>query len=605
MIGIFQDLRFALRQLVKDRAAAIAIIVTIALGIGVNTAIFSIVNGVLRPLPAPDPQQIVVVAAETKGDETGFRFTFPYAAFDDIRRQAAPSMDVFAITYMFGGLSTGDKSNRFFYGAVSGNFFSALNIKPLLGRFFEPGEGENAGADLTVILGHAFWQKRFGGDPAVIGRQLRINGRLATIIGVAQKDFHGVFAGVDMDGYMPLRSLVSEDLQSRQFFTNREWRDLTVFARLKPNTTIDQAQASLSAVVRRLADQYPATDRGIGIRVIPETQARPMPLHYVVEAAPFVHFFLLFLAGLVLLLACMNVANILLVRATARQRELAIRATLGSGRWRLIRQMLAESIFLAAIGAVAGTLLGSWTSRLFARSLDLGTDLPVLLDFGMDWRVFAYALIAALVTGIFIGVWPAFRASRTAAAAVLHDGAWGGSGGRQRQRARTVLVVGQVAGSLVLLVSAGLFVRSLRNAEHVELGFDPKPLLIGMTDPHWAGYNAERTNNFYRELGRRVRAWPEVQSASFAFSVPMGYYSAGLPIYRDEAPVVPGEQAPVIGCNFIDGDYFGTMQIPIVSGRTFRESDNENAPLVAIVNQTMASRLWPNEDPIGKRFDPA
>src|SRR5262245_14540653 len=171
MIGIFQDIRFALRQLVKDRAAAIAIIVTVALGIGVNTAIFSIVNGVLRPLPAPQPQQIVVVAADTKGDETGFRFTFPYAAIDDIRRQSSQSMDVFAVTYLFGGLSTGEKSNRFFYGAVSGNFFSALDVKPFLGRFFEPGEGENAGADLTVILGHAFWQKRFGGDPTVIGRQ--------------------------------------------------------------------------------------------------------------------------------------------------------------------------------------------------------------------------------------------------------------------------------------------------------------------------------------------------------------------------------------------------------------------------------------------------
>jgi len=247
MFSLIHDIRYALRQLVKDRAAAMAVIVTIALGIGVNTAVFSIVNGLHRPLPAPQPEQIVVLAAQTKGDETGFRFTFSYPAFEDFRRQAADSGDLFAVTYSFAGLSTGEKSSRFFYGAVTGNFFSALGVRPLAGRFFEPGEGETAAAELTVILGHSFWVKRFGGDPSVIGQQVRVDGRSATIIGIASKGFHGVYAGADMDGYMPLRSQVSDDAsQSSRLFTNRERRNLTVFGRLRPGVTISQAQISLN-----------------------------------------------------------------------------------------------------------------------------------------------------------------------------------------------------------------------------------------------------------------------------------------------------------------------------------------------------------------------
>jgi predicted permease len=264
--------------------------------------------------------------------------------------------------------------------------------------------------------------------------------------------------------------------------------------------------------------------------------------------------------------------------------------------------MLAESMLLALLGAASGMVLGNWASSIFADSLDLGTDLPVRLDFSFDWRVFVYGMAAAILTGVFIGLWPAFRASQTVAGAALHEGGRSSSGGRGRQRARSALVVGQVAGSLVLLIGAGLFVRSLQNAERVDLGFTPDHVLNATLNPRWAGYDVQRSKDFYRELGRRIRAWPEVQSATFAFSVPLGYYSAGTAIHIDEQPVNPGEQPPVIGCNFIDSAYFETMHIPIVRGRAFRESDSETAPLVAIVNQTMASRFWPGQDPIGKRF---
>jgi predicted permease len=603
MFAFLQDFRCAFRQLWKDRGVAFVVVLTIALGIGVNTAVFSILNGFLRPLPVRAPEQIVVLAADTKGDETGFRFTFSYAALQDLRRQGESFTDVFAASPAISGLSTGDRTSQFLYSAVTGDFFKALGVAPALGRFFEPGEGEHSGAELNVVLGHSFWRRNFGGDPSVIGRQVRIDGRAATVIGVASKDFHGLFAGADMDGYLPLRSQVVDDYaRSAGFFTNRTYRALTVYGRLKPGTTVKEAQAAMTAVASRLEAQYLETDQGIGIRVVPEPLTRPVPLRFVSDVVPLIRFFLLLLAALVLLLACMNVANVLLVRATVREKELAIRAALGSGRWRLIRQMLTESMLLALLGATAGMTLGNWASRAFGDSLDLGTDLPIALNFSFDWRVFAYALTAAVLTGILVGLWPALRASQTNAGAALHDGARSNSGGPVRQRARNLLVVGQVAGSFVLLIGAGLFVRSLQNAERVDLGFAPNHVLNATLSPNWAGYDAERAKDFYRELQRRVKAWPEVQAASLAFSVPLGYYSAGLSVYFDGRPIDEGEQVPVVGSNFIDGDYFETMQIPIVRGRAFRQSDNESAPLVAIVNETMAERYWPNQDPIGKRF---
>jgi predicted permease len=597
------DVRYALRQLWKDRIVALIVVVTIALGIGVNTAVFSVLNGFLRPLPVNAPEQIVVLAADTKGDETGFLFNFSYPALQDIRRQSDSFSEVFGFSAEISGLSRGDRTTRFLYSAVTGDFFSALGVRPALGRVFEPREGETSGTELSIVLGHSFWQKQFGSDPGVIGMHVRVDGRPATVIGVTPKEFHGLVAGGDMDGYLPLRALTADEHSwSREYFTNRKVRNLTVYARLKPGVSIQQAQVSASALARRLEEQYPATDRGIGIRVIPEQRARPIPLRYVSDATPLVRFFLLLLAALVLLLACLNVANVLLVRATVREREMAIRAALGSGRYRLIRQMLTESMLLAMMAALSGMVMGNWASQLFAESLDLGTDLPVLLDFSFDWRVFAYAATAALLTGVFVGLWPAFRASQAAAGTALHEGGRSNSGGTRRQRVRSLLVVGQVAGSFVLLIGAGLFVRSLQNAERVDLGFAPDHVLNATLNPYWAGYDVQRTKTFYNELGRRVRAWPEVRSASFAFSTPLGYYAGGTAVYVEGQLANPSEQTPVIGTNFIDGDYFETLQIPIVRGRAFRDTDIEGAPRVAIVNETMAQRFWPNQDPIGKRF---
>jgi putative ABC transport system permease protein len=369
--------------------------------------------------------------------------------------------------------------------------------------------------------------------------------------------------------------------------------------RLKPSVSLRQAQSSVNVIAERLAEQYPATDKGVTVRVIPERLARPQP--FANNIVPFIAGIFLALAALVLLLACMNVVNILLVRATMRQRELAIRAAMGATRGRLMRQLLTESIVLALFDGVGGLMLGVWASGAIA-SLLPSSRFPVLLDFSFDWRVFAYAMGAALSTGMLVGLWPALRAGRADVSGVLQGSGRSDTAGVSRHRLRSVLVVAQVGGSLVLLIVAGLFVRSLMRAQRADLGFDPDHVLNITLDPREVGYEEARTKNFYRDVEARVRALPEVQSASLAFSVPMGTVNDGSSIYIEGHTLAPGQQPPVVIYNHVDAPYFDTMRIPLLRGRAFRENDDEKAPLVAIVNQTMAHQFWPNEDPIGKRF---
>ena len=603
MRALGQDLRFAVRQLWRARAFTLTAILTLALGTGANTAVFGIINGYLRPLPVPNADRLVVLAAELPGDETGFRYRFSYPALVDYRTQATVFSDVVAFDMRIGGLSIDGKTSQFVYHVVTGNFFSALGVTPAYGRVFRPDEGEQPGDEAVVMLGHAYWLKRFGGDRHVVGSIVRIDGQPTRIVGIAPAGFHGLFEGADMDGYAPLNSSHSRLVLSGQLFTDRSVRFLTIVGRLKPGRSVSDAQTAVDVVARRLGAAYPATEKNTTVRVMPEPMARPVPLRFLMNVFPLIKLLLFVLATLVLLLACLNVANLLLVRATVRQREMAVRAALGSGRGRLIRLMLTESLLLSACGAAAGLVLSTWAIDLFVGSIDLGISVPLSLDLHFDWRVFLYALMTALGAGVLVGIIPALRASRATVTGLLHDGGRGDSAGAGRQRLRSLLVVAQVAGSFVLLIVAGLFVRSLQRAEYIDLGFDPDHVLTARLNPRQIGYDVPRTTTFYDDLDRRVRALPGVESVSMAFTTPMSYIF-GSCVIDAEGHIAPADEPRSgFGYNTISAEYFTTLRLPIVRGRAFTDQDIATSTRVVIVNETLAARLWPNQDPIGKRLN--
>ncbi len=596
-----QDLTFAWRQIRRAPGFAFSAILTLALGIGANTGIFSLLTGYLRPLPVPHPDRLVIIAADFPSDQAGFRYRFSYPALVDYRATTDIFSDVLAFDTRIGGLTAKGKTTQFVYHIVTGDFFAGLNLSAASGRLIERGEGEHSNSERIVVLGYAFWQRRFAGDPAVVGTIVRVDGDPARVIGVAPVGFHGLYQGAEIEGYMPIGAWRGPTARSSRLFTDRTVRFLTLVGRLRPGTSIATAQAAVDVVARRLQEQYPE-ERNITARVLPEPLARPVPVRFLSNLWPLIRGATLGLATLVMLIACMNVANLLLVRATVREREMAVRAALGSGRSRLIRLLLAESVLLSLAGTVAGLLAARWATDLFLATLDLGVDVPLNLDFHYDWRVFAYAAATALLTGVFIGLAPALRASRAEVTALLHDGGYGGSVGGGRQRVRSVLAIAQLAGSLVLLIVAGLCIRTLHRAQFVDLGFDPEHVLTVRIDPHQIGYTLPRSDALYKELERRVRTLPGVENVSMSFSVPMGYIFDSCAIQREGQVVSADDPQAAVGCNPVTAEYFATMRIPIVQGRGFTQYDDEKSTNVIVVNETLAQQVWPGQNPIGKRL---
>jgi putative ABC transport system permease protein len=596
-----RDLRFGFRALAKSPGLTAIVVITLALGIGVNTAIFGVVNGMLlRPLPVRAPEQIMVLAPEEKG-ATLQAYAMSYLDLVDYRKQVSTFSDLFAYRIDLVGLSADGRAEEIVASCVTGNYFSALGLQPTLGRLFLPGEGEKPGEAAMIVLGYSYWQKRFGGDPGVIGRQILVDGKPVTIVGVGPKGFGGVHSVLEMDGYLSLNRAPGFGQGADGYGYYRRVRILSALGRLNSGVSLAQAQSSFDVAAARLAEQYPDADKGITVRVIPEKQARPEP--EVANIIPLVAGSFLALATLVLLLACMNVANILLVRATVRQREMGIRAALGAGRGRLIAQVLTESILLALMGGAAGVILGQWANNLLGSTFEqVVSSVPLRLYWGLDWRVFFYALGIAVLTGMIVGVSPALRASRTNVNVMLRESGRSDSAHAGRPRLRSVLVVAQLAGSLVLLVAAGLFVRSLWRVQQMYLGFDPDHVLNVTVDPHGIGYDEPRTRGFYRELEARVRALPGVKSVALAYSVPMGNWQDGRTVYIEGHPLAVGQQPPTVLMNRVNPPYFEMMRVPLERGRGFAETDNATVPRVAIINQKMAKQFWPNEDPIGKRF---
>jgi predicted permease len=599
MDSFFQDLQHGFRALAKSPGFAVIAIITLALGMAANTTIFSLINGMmLRPLPVPNPDQITTLAMPMPGAKDNSYFS--HSELEDLQKQNEAFSDVFGYRLTLVGLEANGKGNHAVISCVSPNYFSALGIKPALGRLLLPTEGQAPGSDPVVVLGYTFWQKKFGGDPNVIGKQVEINDHPASIVGVTPNNFHGLYYVMDMDAYVPLGAPffeLGEDPQS--FWTDRNKRNMYVLARLKPGMTLKHAQASLNVIAHRMAEDHPDSNKDAKIVLYPEKLARPEPDPDNSLPAAAISFSIL--AALVLLVACFNVANVLLVRATVRQREMAIRAALGARRGRLIRQYLTESLLLALLGGLAGLLLAWWADG-FVASLPLMTDLPFRFDFSPDSRVYAFSLATVGVVAVVVGLIPALRVAGTNVNSVLHEGGRGSSDGPKRNLARNALVVAQVAGSMLLLVVAGLFIRSLGKVQHLYLGFNPENLLNLSVDPSEAGYKEVRGREFYRELDARLKALPGVVTVSQAFSVPLGYIGAGDLFYAEDHPLEAGKQPPRVSYNFVTESYFENLRIPIHRGRGFTESDDGESPQVAVINQTMAKTFWPGEDALGKRF---
>jgi predicted permease len=529
-----------------------------------------------------------------------YRFTYP--ALADFRSQSHSFTDILAFQFGQGGLSDGRRPTHFFYSYVSGNYFTALGVPPAIGRVFSPGEGETLNTPVSIVLSYSYWQRRFAGDISVVGRQVRIDGAPVTIAGVSARGFRGTYANTEIDAFLPLSLLArTENGRLRNFFHDRANPRLTLMGILAPGVRLSAARTEASLIAARLEQQYPATDNGIRVWVIPESWSRPVPIPSMVNSAPFVAGFFLLLGILVLVLACKNVGNILLARAAAREREMAIRAALGSGRARLVRQVLGETLVLAVLGGIAGVLLGSWAAAGIS-VVPISRELPASLDLSFDWRVFAYALFTTLLAGIGAGIYPALGASRANISTVLHEAGRSETAARGSRRRRSALIVVQVAGSLTLLIVAGAFVRSLSAMRTMDIGFNPRHMAILTLDTAYTGYDQPRTIAFYRELERRIGNLPSVSSVALSFSAPIGYTRDAEAVAVEGRPPASLHDLPLIFCNSVTPDYFRALEMPLVRGRTFRESDDESAPRVAIVNETMAHNLWPGQDPVGKRF---
>ena len=575
------DVRHAVRALRRAPGFTLPVILALALGIGANSAVFSVVHSVLlRPLPYSDPSRLVNVYG--RYPEFG-RTSTSLPDFQDLRA-GTRSFDQMAARHGAGFVLTGEgEPERVIADRITANFFSTLGVRPTLGRAFLPEEEQVGGDDRVVMLSHGYWQRRFGGDQQIIGRQLTLSGRPFTVIGVAPAGFRH---GRDVDLWAPTRA--DTTLPRRAEF-------LDIIARLKPGVTVDQAGDDVAAVLRRLAEQYPATNANlrsevIGLQVDLVSGVRPALFAFMGAVA------------LVLLIACANVANLLLARAAVREREVAVRVALGAGRGRLIRQFLTESMVLALLGGVTGIALATWgVAGIAATSVQL---LPRQSEIGMHGAVVAFSLALSVATGLLFGLAPALRLSRGPLHATLRDGSRGSTGGALA-RLRSALVLGEVAIALVLLVGAGLLIRSFDQLTRVDLGFQPAGVLTyDLTFPSAKFRDAAQLPALYDAVLARARSIPGVRSAAISGDLPMSgasYISfaiAGRPPAQGTTGAAPEDLQPFA----VSPDYFGTLGIPLRRGRLLESSDGPGAPTVAVISEEMARRFFGDgRDPIGSR----
>ncbi|MEJ7576809.1 MAG: ABC transporter permease [Pyrinomonadaceae bacterium] len=590
-----QDVRYGLRMLARSPGFTAVAVLSIALGIGVNTTLFSFINAALfRPLPFPDPHNLVRVW-------DGMGSSYPdYAAYRDESKifsglaayaERSMSLTVNGETELVGG------------EIVSGNYFDVLAVKPAMGRGFLAEEDRTTGTHPVVVVSHNLWRGRFNSDPNLVGRSININNHPFTIIGVMPENFVGASTGMPPDLWVPMMMEPFAKPGSRSL-TSPDDGWLEMLGRLKSDVNLAEAQASVETIASRLhqARRERRSERMVE-RTAQVVPARGLMLAPKNRTPVFLVIGLLMaVVSLVLLVACANVANMLLARAANRRKEIAVRLALGAGRWRIVRQMLTESVLLALFGGAAGLLLALWSADLVLALLPQNSVTP---DVSPDVRVFGYTLLLSVATGIVFGLVPALQASKPDVVSALKDeGVKVGRGRRRKLTLRNLLVVTQVSVSLLLLVAAGLFIRSLRNTQHAEPGFALESSVMASFDLGLANYDKERGRIFEEQLLERVRALPQVRSATLAEFVPLGGSRSVSPLYVEGEPVEAArfDEDSMLSHNTVGSDYFKTMGIPLVRGRDFKEQDTTSSPAVIIVNETLARRITSDGNAVGKRL---
>ena len=613
METLWQDVRYGFRVLRASPGFAAVAILSLALGIGANTSIFSVVNAaLLRPLPVTEPDKLLFVFNGSRADPYSVS---SYPDYIDYRDKNEVFSDLLTYSGITMSARSDDQTDLISGSIVSGNFFDVLGLRAALGRTFSPEEDKTPNTHPVAVISHGLWERRFGSNPNVIGQQLTLNGHDFSIIGVTGAGFNGPEVLETNDIYVPMmmqalvrppRGGFSGDMNP-DLLGRRGSRWLRIIGRLKPGVSIEQAQAAITTIAAGLEQAYQEDNRNTIATLFPVSKVDPQGYTQLISVAGL----LLAVVAIVLLIACANVANLLLARASARRREIAVRLALGASRSRLIRQLLTESVLLSLAGGVVGLLLALWTIDVLKTTPPPDGMFSFKLDYHLDGRVLAFTFLLSLATGVIFGLAPALQASRPDLVPALKDESPAAAQGRRRFSLRNLLVVAQVALSLVLLIGAGLFLRSLNNAQAIDPGFNADKILNAQLNINLLRYTKPQGKEFYRQVIERVEALPGVESARLARVVPMS--GSG----RTSSFLIQGQQAPdsvnrsegtdvqentyTVNANVVGLKYFSTMGIPLLRGRDFTAQDSEGAPLAVIVNEALARRYFEGEDPLGKR----
>jgi predicted permease len=600
-----QDVRYALRWLRRSPGFTLAAVASFAIGIGFNSALFSVVDAVLfRPLPVRAPEELVNIY--TSGSDGDPWNTSSYPDLLDLRIEATVFSELIGFSPMFAAVQSGDRARLTLGEIVTGNYFRMLGVSATRGRTLLP-DDDRADAERVVVISHRYWTRAFGADANIVGRPLRLRGQNYQIAGVIEPRFTGMVPMLSPDVWIPVREAnevepagiidVVPSPTGTTRLDRRGQRWLFVKGRLKPGATIEQARAEVEVITSRLEAAHPRTNEHRRPSLIASSDVRVHPGGD--QLVTFVGVGLMTAVGLVLLIACANVASMLLARASARQREIAIRLAVGASRGRLVRQLVTESLVLALSGAAAGVLVASWLTRLLATP-SLPIPIPVVLDLRMDARVLGFTLLVTTLAGVIAGLAPAFRASNPDLVVALRGGAGAARPGR-RWTLRDALVAGQMATTAVLLVTAALLTRSVAASRNADVGFRTEGLAVVGADLDLARYDASRAEQFWRRALERVSTLPGVEAAALAARLP---FSINFNVEQVHVPAYPspGDRGFAIQNTRVSADYFRTIGIPILQGRGFTAADTPDSPRVCVINDTMARRFWKDRTPIGERI---